>query len=376
MVTAPIGSGVEQTPSVRAQLTSRLGRRLLLKPEMGALAGAVAVWIFFAIVAGDRGFLNGRGTASYLEVAAQLGILAVFVSLLMIGGEFDLSVGSTIGATGMIIALLTTQYEWNVWAAIGMALLAAILIGLINGIVVVKTGLPSFIVTLSMLFMVRGVTIGMTRRITGRTQVGNVDDAGGYDSANNVFASDFDFGWTRSVLKEVPWLGDWWVKRGYFDAQFSVVIIWWLVLTLVATWVLLRTSFGNWITGVGGSLQAARNVGVPTVRVKILLFVGTAVGAWLLATIQVITFTGADVLRGEFREFYAIVAVVIGGTLLTGGYGTVIGAALGALIFGMVQQGIVFAGVDADWFQFVLGGMLLAAVLVNRFVRTKAVLGR
>lgn len=376
MVTAPIGSGVEQTPSVRAQLTSRLGRRLLLKPEMGALAGAVAVWIFFAIVAGDRGFLNGRGTASYLEVAAQLGILAVFVSLLMIGGEFDLSVGSTIGATGMIIALLTTQYEWNVWAAIGMALVAAILIGLINGIVVVKTGLPSFIVTLSMLFMVRGVTIGMTRRITGRTQVGDVDDASGYDSANNVFASDFDFGWTRSVLKEVPWLGDWWVKRGYFDAQFSVVIIWWLVLTLVATWVLLRTSFGNWITGVGGSLQAARNVGVPTVRVKILLFVGTAVGAWLLATIQVITFTGADVLRGEFREFYAIVAVVIGGTLLTGGYGTVIGAALGALIFGMVQQGIVFAGVDADWFQFVLGGMLLAAVLVNRFVRTKAVLGR
>ena len=120
----------------------------------------------------------------------------------------------------------------------------------------------------------------------------------------------------------------------------------------MATWVLLRLPFGNWISGVGGSLQAARNVGVPTSTVKILLFIGTAVAACLLATIQVVSFSGADVLRGQYREFYAIVAVVIGGTLLTGGYGSATGAALGALIFGMVQQGIVYAGIDADWFQF------------------------
>lgn len=326
-------------------------KRLLLKPEMGAIAGAIVVWVIFAIVAGDRGFLSMRGAANYLEVSAELGILAVTVALLMIGGEFDLSIGSTIGACGMIIAILSAQYGWNYWAAIGVSLLFAIAIGVINGLVVVKTDLPSFIVTLATLFMIRGATIGITRQITGRTQVGGLKELPGYELAHTIFSS----------------------KIHLFGNNFAISIVWWLVLTVLATWVLLRTRFGNWIPGVGGSLQAARNLGVPTTRVKILLFVGTAVSAWLVATIQVTSFGGADVLRGTYREFYAIVAVVIGGTLLTGGYGSALGAALGALIFGMVQQGIIFAGIDADWFQFVLGGMLLSAVMINRFVRSRAV---
>lgn len=329
-------------------------KRLLLKPEMGAIAGAVVVWIIFALLAGDRGFLTLRGTASYLEVSAELGILAVAVALLMIGGEFDLSIGSTIGACGMIVAVLSSQYGWNYWLAILAALVAAIAIGVVNGFVVVKTGLPSFIVTLAMLFMVRGATIGLTRKITGRTQVGGLKTLPGYDSAHQIFSS----------------------KIMLFGTNFAVSIVWWLVLTAVATWVLLHTRFGNWIPGVGGGLQAARNLGVPTTRVKIVLFVCTALSAWLVATIQVTNLGGADVLRGQYREFYAIVAVVIGGTLLTGGYGSALGAALGALIFGMVQLGILYAGIDADWFQFVLGGMLLAAVLINRFVRSRAVLVR
>jgi simple sugar transport system permease protein len=205
-----------------------------------------------------------------------------------------------------------------------------------------------------MLFMIRGATTGMTLRITNRTQVGGLKDLPGYETASNVFGYDYRL----------------------FGANFSGTIVWWLVLTGIGSWILLRTRFGNWITGVGGNLQAARNVGVPVSLVKILLFVGTAVSAWLLATIQVISAGSADVLRGEFKEFYAIVAAVIGGTLLTGGYGSVIGAALGALIFGMVQQGIVYAGVDGQWFDFVLGAMLLSAVLVNRFVRMRAVSAR
>lgn len=329
-------------------------KRLMVKPEMGAIAGAVVVWIIFAVIAGDRGFLTLRGTANYLEVSAELGILAVAVALLMIGGEFDLSIGSTIGASGMIIAILSSEYGWNYWLAILAALVFAIVVGVINGIVVVKTGLPSFIVTLAMLFMVRGATIGITRQITGRTQVGGLKTLPGFSSAIDVFSR----------------------KIHLFGTNFAISIVWWLLLTLIATWVLLRTQFGNWIPGVGGSLQASRNLGVPTTRVKVTLFVCTALAAWLVATIQVTSFGGADVLRGTYREFYAIVAVVIGGTLLTGGYGSALGAALGALIFGMVQQGIVFAGIDADWFQFVLGGMLLSAVLINRFVRSRAVLAR
>ena len=326
-------------------------RRFLVRPEMGAVSGAILVWIYFAIVAGDRGFLALTGTANYLAVSSELGILAVAVALLMIGGEFDLSVGSILGACGMIVTVFSVERGWNIWAAIVVALGFALVVGFINGVFVHRTGLPSFIVTLGMLFVIRGATIGLTRRETGRTQVGGLAKADGYDAAHTLFASHVEIG----------------------GASFSVAILWWLGIAALATWILLRTAFGNWITGVGGNAQAARNVGVPVARVRILLFMGTAASAWLVSVIQAVTFTSSDVLRGQFREFYAIVAVVIGGTLLTGGYGTAIGAVLGALIYGMVQQGIVFAGVDADWFQVFLGAMLLAAVLINRFVRSRAV---
>jgi simple sugar transport system permease protein len=136
--------------------------------------------------------------------------------------------------------------------------------------------------------------------------------------------------------------------------------------------VLLRTRVGNWIFGAGGAPDASRNLGVPVDRLKIGLFMTTAFAACLVAILQVTKFTGADVLRGTGQEFVAIIAVVIGGTLLTGGYGSAIGAVFGALIFGMVRQGIVITGVNADWFQVFLGAMLIIAVLINNYIRRKA----
>jgi simple sugar transport system permease protein len=326
-------------------------RRLLVRPEMGALAGSIAVWLFFAIVAGRSGFLSLAGTATYLQVAAELGIMAVAVALLMIGGEFDLSIGSILGATGMIMTALAVQFHLNIWLAMAVALAFALVVGFFNGYLVLRTGLPSFIVTLGTLYIIRGGTIAATRLLTGRTQIGDLDKVAGFDSAKAIFASNVTIGGTG----------------------FAVSIVWWLLIAAVATWILLRTPFGNWIFGCGGNVQAARNVGVPVNRVKILLFMGTAATGCLVAIIQAVAFTGTDVLRGTGQEFFAIIAVVVGGTLLTGGYGSAIGAVLGALIFGMVRQGIVFARVDADWFQVVLGLMLLIAVLVNRFVRERAV---
>ncbi|MDE2958341.1 MAG: ABC transporter permease [Bacteroidota bacterium] len=328
-------------------------RRILARPELGALGGAVAVWAFFAIIAGDQGFLSLRGTATYLEVAAELGILAAAVALLMIGGEFDLSVGSIIGASGMLLTVLAVQFGWNIWLAFVAVMAFAVLAGLFNGIMVVKTGLPSFIVTLATLFVFRGATIAITRLVTGRTQLGGLQEVPGYSAARWLFAGEIPFG----------------------SAELPVSIIWWIVLTALATWILLRTPFGNWIFGAGGDARSASSVGVPVPRVKVLLFVGTALAAALVGVIQSVGFNGADVLRGELREFFAIIVVVIGGTLLTGGYGSAIGAAIGALIFGMVRQGIVFAGVDADWFQVFLGAMLLIAVLVNHWVRRRALKG-
>ncbi len=153
-----------------------------------------------------------------------------------------------------------------------------------------------------------------------------------------------------------------------------MAIVWWVGLTILATWILLRTKMGNWIFGTGGAVDAARNVGVPTRRVKILLFMTTAFAAWLVAVIEVVQFTGADTLRGKDQEFLAIIAAVIGGCLLTGGYGSAIGATLGALLFAMVQQGIVITGVQGDWFQVFIGAILLGAVILNNFIRRRAAL--
>lgn len=333
-------------------------KKLLRRPELGAVSGAILVWIFFAITAGSKGFLSLRGTANYLEVAAELGILAVAVALLMIAGEFDLSVGSMIGAAGMIPAILSVQFGWNIWAGILVSLLVALAIGAINGILVNRTRLPSFIITLGTLFIIRGLTIGLTRVVTGRTQVGGIKDVLGYDSAAAVFSS------ALSIVDPTS-------ARGT-SANFPISILWWAVVAAVATYVLLRTRPGNWIFGIGGDANAARNVGVPVERMKVILFMCTAAAAWLVATIQVINVGSADTLRGEQREFFAIIAVVIGGTLLTGGYGSAIGAVFGALIFGMVQQGIVFTGVDSDWFLVFMGAMLIVAVLVNNFIRKRA----
>ena len=320
--------------------------RLLARPEVGAAAAAVLVWVGFAAVAGAP-FRSLEGTAAVLNAAAPLGILALAVALLMIAGEFDLSIGSIIGCAGMTIMLLTRQYDWSLWPAIGAAMLLSLAIGLSNGYLVVRTGLPSFIVTLGTLFAFRGLTIALSRQLTRRTQLGGLDEVAGFGPAKTLFASDIFGG-------------------------FRISVLWWLGLAALTAWVLLRTRFGNWIFAAGGGAEAARKMGVPVARVKITLFVVTAMAAGLVAVIQAVRFTGADALRGEQQEFRAIIAAVIGGTLLTGGYGSALGAVLGALIFGMVQQGIVITGVDGDWFQVFLGVVLVGAVMVNNFVRRRA----
>jgi simple sugar transport system permease protein len=332
-----------------------IASRLLSRPEIGAAVGVVLVWAFFAVVAADNNFISMDVTAAILNRAAPLGILAVAVALLMISGEFDLSIGSILGFSGMAVMVLVTPLDaggfgWTLWPAIGTALLLAVVIGLLNGWLVLTTKLPSFIVTLGTLFMIRGLTVAVTRLWTNRTQLGNLDEVSGYSLAQKLFAA----------------------KLTVAGATFNVSILWWLGVTILATWVLLRTRQGNWIFGTGGNVDAARNVGVPVRRVKMSLFVTTAFAGLLVAVIQVVEFTGADALRGTGQEFFAIIAAVVGGNLLTGGYGSAVGAALGALIFAMVNQGIVITGVGGDWYQVFVGGVLLSAVIFNNYVRRRA----
>jgi simple sugar transport system permease protein len=306
-------------------------------------------------VAFENNFVSWATTAAILNRAAPLAILAIAVSLLMIGGEFDLSIGSIVGFAGMTIMVLVTPsaaggFGWGLWPAMLVALIVALAVGLFNGVLVVSTKLPSFIITLATLFIFRGLTIALTRARTNRTQLGNLDEASGFDLADALFASQLEI----------------------FGAKFRVSILWGIGMAALATWVLLRTRQGSWIFGSGGDANAARNVGVPVNRVKIALFMVTAFAALLVAVIQAVQFNGADTLRGFQQEFQAIIAVVVGGTLLTGGYGSAIGAWFGAVIFAMVQQGIIITGVDGDWFQVFVGAVLVIAVIFNNFVRQKA----
>lgn len=342
--------GEAETASPAAPPPSRVERpgvlkRLFMRPELGSIVGAVVVFVFFGWRADQ--FLSLRAAANILDPASTLGIMAVAVALLMIAGEFDLSAGVMVGATGTMFAMLVVHAGWGVWPAMVVTLLFAIAIGLCNGYLVRRTRLPSFIVTLGTLFMVFGANVGVTRLVTNRIIVSGVDDVEGFDLPAKVFASEL-FG------------------------PFRITIVWWVAITLIATWVLLRTRFGNWIFASGDDPGAARAMGVPVDRTKTALFVWVSVSAWLVGMMNTFRLGSAAVSTGRGQEFEYIIAAVIGGTLLTGGYGSAIGAAVGALIFGMVRQGIVLSRWDADWFFLFLGAMLLAAALLNQFVRKLA----
>lgn len=324
-------------------------RGLFRRVEIGALIGAVVVWIFFAIIAPEN-WITLTGVSRILDPASTLGIMAIAVALLMIGGEFDLSIGVMTGTTGLVAGLLSTRMDWPLWAAVFAALLFALAVGYLNGLMVIKTGLPSFIVTLATFFVLRGANVGVTRLVTEQVYVGGVDKTSGFASARTFFNTGINL----------------------LDVEWRSSIIWWVVITIIASWVLLRTKYGSWIFATGGDAQAARNVGVPADRVKIGLFMTTAVAAWLVGIMNVVRLRSAVASQGIGQEFVYIIAATIGGCLLTGGYGSVVGAAIGAIIFGMAQVGIVFAGWDTDWFYSFLGVMLLAAVLVNNYTRRRA----
>jgi simple sugar transport system permease protein len=344
------------------------------RPELGALSGTLLVILFFAATAGDTGLFTARGLINVLQISAELGILATAVALLMIGGEFDLSIGSTIGFAGVVVGLGVTVFQLPLEITLLVAFAFAVLIGYVNGVLVIRTGLPSFIVTLAFLFILRGLTLAATRGITGRTQIPYIT-AGAEDSWTvSLFAGTAFKGLFR-WLSEVGIIGT--RPDGLPEvAGLPASVLWWLGLTAVATWVLLNTRFGNWVFAVGGDQNAARNVGVPVHRVKVTLFILSALAATLFAIIQVLSVGSADTLRGTQKEFEAIIAAVIGGCLLTGGYGSAIGAGFGALIFGFVQMGIFYTGIDTDWFKVFLGAMVLIAVLFNNFVRRKATSAR
>jgi simple sugar transport system permease protein len=277
--------------------------------------------------------------------------MAVSVSLLMIGGEFDLSAGVAVVMASVVSSIVAVKVGLPLWLSVLVALATSLGIGFWNGWLVTRTGIPSFLITLSSLFMLFGLNLGVTRLVTNSVATPTVDKLSGYGALQKVFAAM------------------WQVSDKPGAARFNIIIVWWLAFVLIATYVLLRTRVGNWIFACGGSATSARAVGVPVKRVKIGLFMFVGFSAWFYAMHQMASFNTIQAGTGYGAEFFYIIAAVVGGCSLTGGSGSAAGSAIGAAIYGMTMQGIVYAGWDQNWFRFFLGSMLLLAVLLTMNVK-------
>lgn len=298
-------------------------------PEFGALAGLIIVFIVFSFTA--TRFLTIESLGGILAVASELGIVATGITFLMITGEFDLSVGSTFGLSAMILALAANA-GIPLFIGLLLALSAAFFIGLINGIITVKLNIPSFIATLGALMFWRGILLAVTGGFAVRY----------WGSSSFLYA-----------------------LNGQFYGGFRTSALWFFIIIFSLNLILIKTPYGNATYATGGNKEAARVLGVLVNRVKITNFIISAMLAGLAGCIQFARFYSVDPLRGTGLELEAIAAVVVGGTLMSGGYGNLIGTLFGVLLMGMVRSGLIMSGAPAYWYQAFIGIILISAAIIN-----------
>jgi simple sugar transport system permease protein len=325
----------------------RLGwsNRVLARPEVGALVAAVIIFIFFLVAA--PAFRSPESFFTTLYQSSTIGIVAVGVGMLMIGGEFDLSAGVITTTAGLVNSMFCWYLGVNLWVGAILSLVFCLAIGFINGYLVMRTGIPSFLITLGTFFVLQGANLGVTKLVTGSVSSTDISQIDGFNSLSKIFASSFKIG----------------------PVTVWGTVLWWILFVALAAWILTRTRTGNWIYAVGGNPDSARAVGVPVLKTKIGLFMTVSFMGWFIGMHILYRFNTLQAGNGVGNEFLYIIAAVVGGTLLTGGFGNAIGVAIGAFIFGMTSLGIVYAGWDPNWFKAFLGVMLLLAVLVNLYVK-------
>lgn len=315
---------------------------LIRRPEAGTLLGFIAVYIFFAALGGAV-FIGAPGWSSWLNTAAEVGIIALPVGLLMIAGELDLSVGAVLPASSLTVALIVGYFDLPDLYGICAGLAVGLAIGFVNGYIVSRTSIPSLIVTIGTMFVTMGLTLGITVLIAGST---------------GVFLTPSPL--TKTLL-------------GQFVANmFSVTIFWWFGFAAAIFYLLHISPWGNWIYALGGDRESARNAGIPTRKVTIGLYMLSGFAAAFVGIAQVMTFQSAQVAAGQSFIFNSIMCVVIGGVLLTGGAGTVVGVVIGTMTFAVVNQGIFFSGLDPNYGSIIIGALLLIAVMSNDTFRNLA----
>ena len=316
---------------------------LIRRPEAGAFLGMFFIFVFFFIFGGHN-FVSLQGAASWLNVAANLGIIAVPIGFLMIAGELDISIGAMIPGASMCMGIASGFYELPIMVGVAITLTFAVIVGFINGWIVIRTAVPSLIVTMGTLFAVAGLTLFLSIVLTRTTAV-------------SLKSPD----WAKAIFGSFM-----------FGSGYQVMIVWWLALSALYIYGLHYSPWGNWIYALGGDKNSARNAGIPTDKLTIGLFVLSSVSAAFIGLCQTILFNSAQVSSGMSFIFNSIIAVVVGGVLLTGGFGSVIGIFFGTITFAMVNQGIYFTDFDRNLSSLIIGVMLLLAVFMNNTFRQMA----
>lgn len=330
-------SGVAQMAAL-----TQLRYRLADYPAAVATISFLGVFLFFSIFA--ENFVKPIAIANILTFASITGILVIGVGMLMISGEFDLSVGSTFAVASYVFAL-SLNAEIAPIPALLLALLVSAGLGLINGLIVIGTGIPSFITTLGTMLAYRGIARAI----------------GGGDFATYAGDPPALFGFLNGSLDAVNQLFT-------PPSTFRVSIPWFILIAMVISLILTRTQYGNWVFATGGNPGAALAQGVPVQRVKLINFMLCGLWAGIASVMQFAHRTSVDPLRGEGTELIAVAACVIGGVRLTGGHGTILGACVGILLLQMLEQGLVLMQIPVQIFQAVAGLILITAVISNTYL--------
>lgn len=301
-------------------------------PEFGVIIAFLILLTIFSIFSSK--FLTLRNITGILTIVSELGIMAIGVAFLMIAGEFDLSVSSVYAFSGFLFVTLANKYNSPLAFVITLAIAA--FIGFCNGIITLRARIPSFIATLGMMLLLRGSLLA----VTGGESVSYSSDA----IMPTMLTRFIGFGFRPSH-------------------------IWFLALTLIFSIILTNTRYGNWVFATGGKKEVARAMGVNVNKVKVTNFMLSAIMASLSGCIVISRFKLANASFGTGMELEAIASAVIGGTFLTGGYGTIIGVFFGALLMGMMRTGLVMIGAPAYWYQAFVGVILIIAATINLKLR-------
>lgn len=316
---------------------------LLRSPATASVVSLLGVLAFYALFGGvDLGQL--AHAASWVNYAARIGIVAIPVGLLMISGEIDISIGAMIPAGAMTTAIITGHYELPMVFGVLGALGIGIIVGTFNGLLAVRTKVPTLIITLGTLVAMQGIVLAGSKLLTGAASVPLTAP-----------------GWAKTLFGQL-----------LFGGSHQVIILWWIVIAAVFWFVTHQSKYGNWIFAMGGDKDSARNAGIPVDRTTVLLFVLTATSASFVGMCSAIQFNSAQVSGGMNDIFNIIVSVVVGGVLLTGGFGSVLGVFVGTVTFAIVNKGIDFTDIDRNWSNLIIGVMLLAAVAMNETFRKNA----